>query len=286
MNNRLYLVVSVMLLMFQAGQAFADAGIVRMKDRQDVTFDKMVTDLGQVDAIFVGEAHNYVSHHQLELDIIRALHERKVNLAIGLEMFMSEGQQLLDDWTGGKMSEQEFQAGYSRNWTFDWQLYRDIFIFARDNHIPMIALNIPKQLATKVARQGFASLTTEEKKLLPPGITCDVKSAYTDVLKMAFGQIYQQLVKQGNFTSFCESQTLRNSAMALNIARYRQQHPDRKVVAIAGIWHAVKGGAPASLSESGKHSIRVVLPEIPELGPHNATPGEMDYLVRKQSKAE
>ena len=286
MKHGLRVIVFIVICLVGAGGAVADDGIIRMGDRQEVTFSTMVADLAGADAIFVGEVHNDPVHHRLQLAVMRALYERKAKLAIGLEMFQPESQQFLDDWVAGKMKEEDFQAVYSKNWTFAWSLYRDIFVFARDNKIPMIALNIPKQIASKVARQGFASLTDDEKKALPAGITCELKSAYTDLLKVAFGQVYKQLIKQGSFNNFCESQTLRNRAMAMNIARYRTEHPDRKVVAIAGIWHAVKGGAPANLLDVGKGSIRVVIPEIPELGPQNATRQETDYLVRRQDKTE
>jgi uncharacterized iron-regulated protein len=181
------------------------------------------------------------------------------------------------------MSEQDFQAAYSKNWSFPWQMYRDVFIFARDNKIPMIALNIPKPIAAKVARQGFASLSAEERKDLPPGITCELQSKYTELLQRAFGQVFKHIVKDSRFTYFCESQTLRNTTMAWNIARYLKVHPDRKVVAICGIWHGVKDGAPGHLPDFGTYTVRVILPEIPELNPQNTTLQETDYLVRKGS---
>ena len=66
------------------------------------------------------------------------------------------------------------------------------------------------------------------------------------------------------------------------MGHYREKHPERKLVTIAGIWHAVKGGAPARLDLAESKSYRVVLPEIKELGPQKTTSKEADYLVRKQ----
>jgi uncharacterized iron-regulated protein len=276
------LLAMVCLLAVLTAAAFADDGVIRMKDGREITFATMMTDLDKADVVFLGEVHNDPSHHQLQLQVLRALLERKVKLTIGLEMFQADSQQVLDDWIGGKTSEEDFKVVYSKNWSFDWQLYRDIFIFARDNRIPLVALNIPKPIATKVARQGFASLTAEERKTLPGGITCELNTTYTELLKLAFGQVFKHIATQSNFTNFCEAQSLRNSAIAWHMDHYREKHPERKLVTIAGIWHAVRGGAPARLNLAETGSLRVVLPEIKELGPQNTTSKEADYLVRKQ----
>jgi uncharacterized iron-regulated protein len=275
------IIASIVLVLLSSSAALADVGVLRLKDSKEVTFTSMMDDVANARAIFIGEVHDNRSHHQMQLEIIRALNDRKARIAIGLEMFQTDSQQALDDWAAGKTGEEEFKAIYAPNWSFGWELYRDIFLFARDNRIPMVALNIPKQIVSKVAKQGFASLSDKERNNLPPGITCELKSTYTRLLEMAFGQVFKHVAKQSNFTNFCEAQTLRNSGMAWNLEHYRQKNPDRTVVVIAGIWHAVKGGAPAHMELSETERVLVILPEIPELGANNATLNEADYLVRK-----
>ena len=146
----------------------------------------MMADMESSDVIFVAETHDNKKNHELQLDVIRSLRAKKIPLAIGLEMFQTDYQGHLDDWIEGRMTEQSFKAVYARNWSYDWSFYRDIFIFARDNRIPMIALNIPKEIVIKVARQGFASLTPEERKNLPAGVTCDLNKPQTEFLKRTF----------------------------------------------------------------------------------------------------
>lgn len=283
-GRNLTLLSVLFLCLLWSVAASGDGGIIRLKDGQEIAFGTLMADLIQADAVFIGEVHNDPTHHRLQLQLLRSLVDRKAKVAIGLEMFQSDNQQVLDDWSGGKLSEEDFKAIYSKNWSFDWQLYRDIFIYARDNRIPLVALNIPKQIATKVARQGFASLSSEERKVLPPGITCEPDSTYTVLLKRAFGHVFRHVAKQSTFTNFCEAQSLRNSAIAWYMMRYRQQNPERKLVTLTGVWHAVKGGAPARLALADAKNYRVILPEIKELDPGNTTLKEADYLVRKQSK--
>jgi uncharacterized iron-regulated protein len=257
--------------------AFAGGVITRMSDRQTVSFSQMMAETEQAEVIFIAESHDNKKHHEIQLDSIRSLWAKKIPLAIGLEMFQSDSQRQLDDWIEGRMTEQSFKAVFARNWSFDWSLYRDIFIFARDNRIPMIALNVPKAIVLKVARQGFNSLTPDERKNLPSGVTCDLNAPQTEFLKKTFQEVFKHESKGKLFNYFCEAQAVRNSGMAMIIATDQKTHPRRKLVTLAGTWHAVKHGIPERLSSD--ISYKVILPEIAELNAQNATPAIADYLI-------
>jgi uncharacterized iron-regulated protein len=262
-----------------AANAFAGGVITRMSDRKNVSFSQMMADTEGSDVILVAETHDDKTHHDMQLDIIRSLWAKKIPLAIGLEMFQADNQKQLDDWTEGKITEESFKAVYARNWSYGWSLYRDIFIFARDNRIPMIALNIPKDIVFKVARQGFASLAPEERKKLPLGVTCDLNNPQTEFLKGTFQAVFKHEANGKVFDYFCEAQAVRNSGMAMNIVNDQKMHPGRKLVTLAGTWHAVKHGIPERFENIKNLSYRVIQPEIPELHTGNATSALIDYLI-------
>lgn len=261
--------------------AVTDGAITRMSDRVAVSFSRMMADAEGSDVIFVAETHDNRKNHEMELDVIRSLWAKKIPLAIGLEMFQTDFQGHLDDWIEGRMTEQSFKAVYARNWSYDWSLYRDIFIFARDNRIPMIALNVPKEIVTKVARQGFASLTPEERKNLPSGVACELNKPQTEFLKRTFQEVFKHEANGKVFAYFCEAQAVRNSGMAMVIAKDQKTHPGRKLVALAGTWHAVKHGIPERLASINGVSYKVILPEIPEMGLSNATSAIADYMIKQ-----
>jgi len=279
MRKTIYLLLILVCCCAFSANAIVGGVITRMSDSQAVTFSQMITDTEGSDVIFVAEIHNHKLHHEIQLEVIRSLRAKKIPLAIGLEMFQADNQRQLDDWIEGKMTEQSFKAVYARNWSYDWSLYRDIFIFARDNRIPMIALNIPKEIVIKVARQGFASLTPEERKNLPSGVTCDLNGPQTEFLKKTFQEVFKHEANGKIFTYFCEAQAVRNSGMAMIIANDQKRHPGRKLVALAGTWHAVKHGIPESLAGIDSPGYKVILPEIAELGTRNATSAITDYLI-------
>jgi uncharacterized iron-regulated protein len=275
-----FTIISALFLALTVEAWAFGAHITRISDKKQVTLAQLVARAERADLVLIGEAHDNPTHHAMELSLISTLWSQKLPLAIGLEMIQADSQQALDDWSAGKLSEQAFLRVYARNWSLDWGLYRDIFLFARDNHIPMVGLNIPKEIAVKVARQGFESLSAGEKKDLPEGTTCDLNTPHTAFLKRSFQEVFKHASNGSSFTYFCEAQTLRNSGMALNIERYVQKHPGRKVVALAGLWHAVKNAIPDQLERKGsKMTDLVILPELPEISPENVTPEIADYMI-------
>jgi uncharacterized iron-regulated protein len=271
--------ISILFLAL-ATEAQAHAIITRMSDRQNVSLGQLATSAGSSDLILIGENHDSKEHHDLQLELIRSLLAKKLQLAIGLEMIQADHQQQLDQWSAGRLSEPAMRAVFLENWSMEWHLYRDIFIFARDNRIPMVGLNVPKEVVKKVSQQGFASLTPQERSGLPQGTSCDLSNPQIALLRRSFQSVANHQNDGKSFTYFCEAQTVRNSGMAINMVRYLRKHPGRRIVGLTGIWHAVKYAIPDQLERLGaKFSYTVILPETPELSSGNSGTGETDYLV-------
>ena len=107
-------------------------------------------------------------------------------LAIGLEMFQHSNQADLDRWVNGDYREEDFEELYLQNWSIPWALYRDIFLYARKEGIPMLGLNVPPEITKQVARNGFASLTDEQVGQLPE-VACKIDEAYMSFIRRVFG---------------------------------------------------------------------------------------------------
>jgi uncharacterized iron-regulated protein len=267
--------IIVVILIVSCVSAHA-AQFARVGDKKRADLAEVVQNVEGADVIFIGEIHDNMQHHAAELDIARSLHAKKFPLALGLEMFTPEDQQKLDDWTDGKLAEESFKTIYARNWSYNWQLYRDLFIFARDNHIPLIALNIPKPVMAKVTAQGPAALQQSE---IPPNISWSLNEAQTTYMRTIARQVFGNTPPEKLVARFSAAQALRNNGMAWNIAKYRKKHAADKVVVLAGMWHAVKNGVPELLSNYDGLTFKVILPELPEFNLENATVKEADYLM-------
>src|SRR3954462_11329728 len=73
-------------------------------------FEVMLADLARADAVFVGEQHDDPNTHRLELAIVEGLTQRGVPVIVSLEMFERDVQPMLDRYTRGGTTEQQFLA--------------------------------------------------------------------------------------------------------------------------------------------------------------------------------
>lgn len=249
--------------------------VLRIDDRSVINFRQMVKEVGSSRLIFIAENHDDARHHAAQLELIRQLRQEGHQLAIGLEMFTTGSQKELDRWVAGKLSVARFRKIYLDDWNMSWEFYRDIFIYARDNRIPLIGLNLPKEISSKVARQGFAALSPEERLKLPPGITCNVSPGYMALLRQAY---HDHGLSEKAFAHFCEAQVLWNRHMAMRMQEFRSRAPGKTLVALVGIGHALKSGAPGEMTDDAR-LYRVILPEIAGLNRHNLTVQDADYLL-------
>jgi uncharacterized iron-regulated protein len=253
-----------------------DGDVVRLKDHAAIPFDRMVGEVSKSRVIIVGETHESQAHHDLQLKIIRTLYEGGAPLAVGLEMFRAESQELLDKWWRWGMPTEQFEALYRENWGMPWLLYREIFLYSRQKRIPLAGLNVPREIIAKVAREGYGSLTGAERKKLPPGITCTVDEAYRSFIRSTFTE--HARASGRTFDHFCEAQMVWDTAMAIYALDYLEKNPGSRIVILAGSAHAWKRAIPRQISTMRPDvTVSVILPD-PD-GKGGLTVEDADYLV-------
>jgi uncharacterized iron-regulated protein len=221
--------------------------VVELKTLPDL--DAIVPLLAKKRVVFVGETHDHYQDHLAQLEVIRGLHARRPNLAIGVEYFQVPFQQALDAYIAGQSSEKQLlrKTEYFERWRFDYRLYRPIMQYARAQGIPVIALNIPTEISRKVARSGIDSLSESEKAQIPQEIDRS-DTAYRERLRAVFDAHKEQAAAPGSFDDFVEAQLLWDEAMAKTAATYLQRHPHRPMVILAGNGHLLYGsGIPHRL---------------------------------------
>lgn len=274
-NRALTLILMLVLSTAFVRPSAAVNGVMRIADGELIDLGQMLTESREAQLYFLAENHDDTGHHAAQLTIIKGLQQGGRRLAIGLEMFATTSQDKLDQWIAGKLSLQEFKEVYARNWTLPWSLYEEILLYARDNRLPLIALNLPPGISRKVAQQGFAALTAEERRQLPADITCNVGPAYMAFIRQAYAN---HALQDKAFTHFCEAQLLWNRNMGRQLEKFLADNPRYILVALVGIGHALKKGVPDEVTrEAGRY--RVILPEFAGLNRTNLTVQEADYLL-------
>jgi uncharacterized iron-regulated protein len=253
-----------------------DQRMFDLNHEKELRMSQAVADLKKNRIILVGEHHGNVQHHRAQLEVVKALKDAGVKVAVGLEMFRKESQPALDQWISGQIDARRFEKIYYDNWQFPWQAYRRIFEYARDHQIPMIGLNVPREITRQVSRNGFKSLSPEQKGRISE-VSCIVDQQYMNYIRKAFGgHSHGQL----NFIYFCEAQLVWDSAMAVYTLDYLRNHPESVVVILTGTGHAQKGAVPRQIRARSDLPYAVILPHIPgRIDVETITGEDSDYLM-------
>ncbi len=205
-----------------------------------VTREEMLAALPDARIIYVGETHDNPASHRLELQVLEAvLDQHPGQVSLGMEMFNHEQQAVLDEWVAGKLSEKEFlkTSDWYGVWSQDFRYYRDILNFARDHQVPVIGLNVTKQLRQKVGMSDLEALDEATRAQLPE---MDLNDRYQRAMTEA---VYADHSHGGKMLDgFLRIQTLWDEAMANAVANVmRDKGPGYRMVVMAGGNHVRYG---------------------------------------------
>jgi uncharacterized iron-regulated protein len=230
--------------------------------------------------VYVGEKHDRYGDHLIQLEIIRALHQRYPKLAIGMEMFQRRYQKALDEYISGETDTQTFlkRSNYLGTWRFNYHLYEDILQYARAHTIPVVALNQEHELVSKVANQGLEQLTQEEKERIPKEMVFTDES-YEKRLRRVFEMHQTELPGKETpqiFEYFHQAQILWDETMAETIVSYLRDRPDFRLVVLAGNGHLAYGsGIPKRAHRRNAKDYAIILPDPAKL----LEPELADFIV-------
>ena len=121
-------------------------------------FESLLADATTADVLFLGEQHDDPITHALETATLAVLTRRRGNIVLALEMFERDAQPSLDAYLSGRLTESDFLAA-SRPWPRYRSDYRPMVEIAKSYHWPVIASNVPRRLASLVARRGLAGIS-------------------------------------------------------------------------------------------------------------------------------
>jgi uncharacterized iron-regulated protein len=278
MKRNIIILVSIFVCFsaFAVANKSLDPRIYDINQSRETVMSDVVPVLKQNRIVLVGEHHSNINHHEAQANIIRTLQESGAQVAIGLEMFRSDSQQALDCWVAGEIDEEKFLEIFYDNWGYSWDNYRVIFDYAREKKIPLIGLNVSRDITRQVSRRGFQSLNQEQKGKLS-NIACRVDKEYMDYIKKAFGgHAHGKL----NFTYFCEAQLVWDTVMAINALDYLNNNPSAMIVVLTGAGHAQKNAIPRQISKRSNAAHAVILPEIRGvIDPETVDHSDADYIM-------
>ncbi len=221
-------------------------GIVDTRTGDLLSPTELATRLTDVRIVFMGESHTDMEFHNAQLRVIEELVAAGRWVLIGLEMYPSKEQQHLDRWVTGQYSEEGFLelSRWYKNWGYHWNYYRDIFLYARDYKLPMVALNTPREVISAVRKKGFKDLTEEEAAQVPTEIdfdNADHKLAFRTIFDDSDDGFHMQLSDE-MLDSFFQAQCTWDATFAhnsLKAMRPFMDDPNVVLVVLVGSGHLV-----------------------------------------------
>lgn len=187
--------------------------------------------------VYVGETHTAFADHLIQLEVLRGMAQRAEGLAVGVEWFQARFQPVLDDFLAGRIDEAEMLrlTEYYDRWRFDYRLYRPIVQFAKQQGIPIVALNASAELTSAISKHGINDLPTDLREQLPDSYDVSDK-AYEDILRQSF-LLHGRADDEASFQRFVEVQLTWDEVMAQNVSDYLAEDPDHRMLVLAGKGH-------------------------------------------------
>lgn len=267
--------------------------ILHMATGHYVSEEQMLANALLTPLVYVGELHDNPASHRLQLAVLQAMVKRHPGkVAVGMEMFTAKQQDVLQRWVAGALTEKEFlreSLWFTEGWAFNFDHYRALLEFCRDNGIPVIGLNVDKDLGHQVSMMPLADMAPEVRAQLP---VMDMDDPYQRAMVEAM--ISGHAAGGKMVESFHRRQTLWDEAMAQSVADYLYANPGMHMLVVAGSWHVEYGFGiprrvfrrlPLAYTIIGSRTIKVAAGKDPQLMdvkvPRFPMP-EADYLVYQE----
>ncbi|MBI4962319.1 MAG: ChaN family lipoprotein [Desulfomonile tiedjei] len=227
---------------------------------EPVPFQMFLDDISTARVVYLGELHTIARHHRLQTQVLEALADRGMQIALGMEMFSREQQPVLDKWQQGSHSVDNLieELGKER-WT-NLKDYAQVLTLARERKIPVIGLNARDSVVRKVAREGIEGLTENELKELPPDLS-EISPLNDRLLRLRLR--VHKAFEAKSLDRVVLAQALRDATMAGAVAAYlgSPEGKDRLMVVIAGSGHINYGfGIPERVQKLNGLPYRIILP--------------------------
>jgi uncharacterized iron-regulated protein len=235
--------ILIPVLALIAMQALAETSVASVSrlyngQGQVVTLDAALDSAEPGSVIVLGEQHNNGAHQQQHLQVLRGLRDRGLKVSVGMEFVSYIFQEACAKWQQGILSEEQFLSEIQ--WGGNpFHFYRDQMAFPRfDQGEKLIALNAPRSLTRKIAREGLDALTETERALLPPQFALGNDLYFERFMQAVGGHLPGPDAARRYFAA----QSTWDDTMAWKAKEFFASNPDQVLVVIVGEFHVQYGG--------------------------------------------
>lgn len=257
-----------------------------------LSFDALLDDLAQADAVFLGETHLDETTHRVELAIYEGLLERRsAGVVLAMEMFQRDAQTHLDAYLQGQIDELAFLKAV-HVWPNYKTAYRPLIERAKAAGRPVIASNFPRSLQRRITMQGpeiLDGLQGDEKRLAPLSLIPNTPAYWRRVDNAVRGHRAMMPKRDTDDKRLYSAQTLWDNSMGESCALALEQNPGSLVLHINGAFHsAYWDGTVRQFSIRKPTAVVKTVAIVPASNPAISEAGGKpiaDYLVFAEARA-
>jgi len=225
------------------GSSYVPQRVFDTRQKTFSDFESMLADLARADAVFVGEQHDDPNTHRLELAIVEGLTRRGVSVVVALEMFERDVQSQVEGYAAGRITEEQFLKD-SRPWPRYASDYRPLIEFAKAHHLPIVASNVPRRIASDVSKNGMPAiekLGSDDRAFAAREVLCPTSGDYYQRFGEAMGG------HEGANANFYFAQCVKDETMGESVATAFQKNATGRVtiVHVNGAFHSDFGEGTA-----------------------------------------
>jgi uncharacterized iron-regulated protein len=226
--------------------------------------------LADAGILFVGESHESQAFHDVQRQVLEALREAGREVLLGVEMFPYTAQAVLDDWNARRIPAEAFpqRSRWYENWSYNWNYYRDVFVYAQANGIGIHAVNCPREAVKAVRKDGFGALTPEQAAHLPPALAADSQE-HRRLYRASFGASDAVHMDERSLEGMYRAQTMWDACMGWNALQALRQHGSNGaiIVVLLGTGHVAFGlGAERQIAAFFDGRIASLIPVVAREG--------------------
>ena len=219
----------------------------------------------QSQVVLLGETHDRPDHHRWQLHVAAGLAALRP-VVLGFEMFPARLNPVLAEWVAGGLSEDEFltRAEWQTVWGFPPEIYLPLFRFCREGGVPMIGLNVRRDLVRAVGKGGWDAVPEDQREGLSSARPSPLpyRRFIFDLTGGARPDRAAQSPESPAFDGFVRAQEVWDRAFATHLAAGVQRPGAPLAVGIMGMGHVqFGGGVPWQLADLGIAQTSVLIPQ-------------------------
>jgi uncharacterized iron-regulated protein len=105
--------------------------------------------------VVLGEVHDNAAQHRLRFEAVRRMVDAGARPALAFEQFDRERQPDLDRARRERPRDADYLIAQAKSGSWDWSHYKPFVQLALDHGLPIVAANLSRQDAMRVAREGY-----------------------------------------------------------------------------------------------------------------------------------